>query len=48
MADLEEVIALAEAGRLTPHTTNFELGSADEVFRKLHEGKLTGRAVLIP
>jgi propanol-preferring alcohol dehydrogenase len=48
MAELAEVIALAEAGRLKAHTTKFKLDEATEVFHKLHDGKISGRAVLIP
>jgi len=48
MAELAEVVALAESGRLKPHTTKYKLDQAAEVFQKLHEGKISGRAVLIP
>ena len=47
-SELAEVIALAEAGRLRPHTTKFSLDEAPEVFKKLHAGEISGRAVLVP
>ena len=47
-SELAEVVALAEAGRLRPQTTRFKLEEAPEVFRRLHDGEITGRAVLIP
>jgi len=47
-AELAEVIALAEAGRLKAHTERFPLGEAPAVFEKLEKGEITGRAVLIP
>lgn len=48
MADLTEVVALAEAGKLKPHTTKYRLDEAADVFQKLHDGKVSGRAVLVP
>lgn len=47
-AELAEVVALAEAGRLKAHTTRFPLDEAPTVFEKLENGEITGRAVLIP
>ena len=48
MAELGEVIALAEAGRLKPHISKYKLEEAAEVFNKFHAGEISGRAVLIP
>jgi propanol-preferring alcohol dehydrogenase len=48
MSELAEVIALAEAGRLKAHTTKFDLDEAPEVLKKLKQGEISGRAVLIP
>jgi len=48
MGELEEVVALAEAGRLKPHTTKFRLDEAPAVFKKLHDQEISGRAVLVP
>lgn len=47
--ELREVIALAESGRLTPIQLEFyRLDQIDEVYRKLKEGKIAGRAVVVP
>ena len=48
MAEMAEVIVLAEAERLKPHTTKFALDEAPTVLKKLKKGKISGRAVLIP
>lgn len=48
MAELAQVVALAQAGRLKPLTTRFKLDEAPEVFKKLHAGEISGRAVLVP
>ena len=47
-ADLAEVVALAEAGRVKPHIEQFSLDEVDTVFEKLHANEIKGRAVLIP
>ena len=47
-AELAEVVALAEAGMVTPHTTRFPLDQAVDVYEKLHANEIVGRAVLIP
>lgn len=47
-AELAEVVALAEAGRVRAHTTRFPLDEAPAVFAKLDKGEITGRAVLVP
>lgn len=47
-ADLAEVIALAEAGRVKPRVTKYPLEEADEVYRKLQNNEISGRAVLTP
>ena len=47
--ELREVIALAEAGRLTPISLEFyPLDQINEVYRRLKEGKVAGRAVIVP
>jgi len=48
MSELAEVVALAQAGRLKPLTTKYKLDEAADVFKKLHNGEISGRAVLIP
>ena len=46
--ELMEVIAMARDGRIHAETTEFALGQAVDVYRQLKEGKIIGRAVLIP
>ena len=46
--ELMELIALAESGRLTPRLTPYPLSRVGSAFVRLAEGKLTGRAVIIP
>jgi alcohol dehydrogenase, propanol-preferring len=47
-AELIEVIALAEAGRIHTEVERFSLEDAPKVYERLREGKIHGRAVLIP
>lgn len=44
--ELMEVIALAEAGRIRAEVETFPLERAVEVYQRLREGKIRGRAVL--
>lgn len=44
---MAEVVALTAAGQLRPHITKCKLVEAADVFQKLQEGKISGRAVLI-
>lgn len=47
--ELREVLALAEGGRLTPISLEFyPLDQINEVYRRLKEGKVAGRAVIVP
>lgn len=46
--DLYEVIELAKAGKLEIHTEVFTMDQAVEGYRRLHEGTVTGRAVVVP
>jgi propanol-preferring alcohol dehydrogenase len=46
--DLAEVIALAQAGRLSASIQRFPLDDASLAFDLLEAGKVSGRAVLIP
>ena len=46
--ELMEVIAMARDGRIHADTTEFPLGQAVDVYRKLKAGQITGRAVLVP
>jgi propanol-preferring alcohol dehydrogenase len=46
--ELMEVIALAEAGRIRADVETFPLEQAVEVYQRLREGRIHGRAVLTP
>lgn len=46
--ELMEVIALAEAGRIKADVEIFSLEQAAEVYERLREGRIKGRAVLVP
>lgn len=46
--ELMEVIALAEAGRIKAEVEVFPLEQAVDVYQRLREGKIHGRAVLTP
>ena len=46
--ELAEVIALAEAGRVKPLIEKYKLEQAVEVYDKLKNNQITGRAVLVP
>lgn len=47
-AELAEVIALAQAGRISAHIERFPLDRAAEAYEQLQSGKLQGRAVVLP
>ena len=46
--ELRQVISLAGEGRVTPVVERHPLDSINEVFHRLEEGEVLGRAVLIP
>ncbi len=46
--ELMEVIALAADGRIHPQVETFPLDQAPAVYQRLREGKIRGRAVLVP
>lgn len=46
--ELMEVIALAEAGRIHVEVESFPLENAIDVYQRLREGRIKGRAVLMP
>ncbi len=46
--ELAEVIALAERGCLTGVTQPYPLENINEVFDRLQQGQIKGRAVLVP
>jgi len=47
-ADLHDVIALAQRGVIRVTTERHPLANATEVLKKLEDGKVAGRAVLVP
>ncbi len=47
-AELMELIGLAEAGLIAPHTTRFALDDVEVALQKLAAGEITGRAVVVP
>jgi propanol-preferring alcohol dehydrogenase len=48
LADLAEVVALAELGRVRPHVQQYGFDRIDEAYRALGEGRIEGRAVVMP
>ena len=48
IADLREVVALAEAGRLVNDTERFAFGDTLKAYARLAQGALLGRAVVTP
>ena len=46
--DLAELMALAQAGKVTLHTRTYALDSAVEAFADLDAGRVRGRAILVP
>ncbi|MGL4395477.1 MAG: NAD(P)-dependent alcohol dehydrogenase [Hyphomicrobium sp.] len=47
-AELTELMALADRGRVTLKTKEYKLSAANDALHDLHNGKIHGRAVLIP
>ncbi|KAM9862509.1 alcohol dehydrogenase catalytic domain-containing protein [Leucobacter sp. BZR 635] len=47
-ADMRQVIALAQAGRISVEVVRYPLDDAPQAFDDLHAGKIAGRAVLVP
>jgi propanol-preferring alcohol dehydrogenase len=48
IAHLQEVVALAEAGLIRSEVDRFSLDTVEEAYRALDEGRLRGRAVVVP
>jgi len=48
LPELHEVLALAEAGRIKAEIATFPLARALDAYRALREGKVNGRAVIVP
>jgi NAD+-dependent secondary alcohol dehydrogenase Adh1 len=46
--DLAELMALAQAGRVTLHTRTYPLDAAAEALADLDAGRVRGRAILVP
>jgi propanol-preferring alcohol dehydrogenase len=46
--ELMEVLELAQAGRIKPHTERFPLDRVEEAYQRMREGSLDGRAVICP
>jgi propanol-preferring alcohol dehydrogenase len=46
--ELVEVLDLAARGLVRPHVTTYPLDGAVEAYRALAEGKISGRAVVVP
>ena len=47
-ADLHDVLALARGGRIAVTVERYPLGDAERVFGLLEDGRVAGRAVLVP
>jgi propanol-preferring alcohol dehydrogenase len=48
LSDLAEVVALAENGRVRPRVQHFAFHEIEQAYHALHEGLVTGRAVILP
>jgi propanol-preferring alcohol dehydrogenase len=48
LVDLAEVVALAENGRVRAHIQHFPFDQIEQAYEALHEGKVKGRAVILP
>jgi propanol-preferring alcohol dehydrogenase len=48
LPDLIDVVALAQAGKISSHVEQYALEQASEVYHRMEEGAITGRAVFIP
>lgn len=47
-SELAEIVALAEAGRVTPHIHKFPLDEVVSVYELLEANPIKSRAVLVP
>lgn len=47
-AELIEVFELARAGAVNVHVERFGIDQAPEAYRRLHDGRINGRAVILP
>ena len=46
--ELMEVVSLAQAGKIKMLVEQFPLEQASEAYHLLHDGKIQGRAVIVP
>jgi propanol-preferring alcohol dehydrogenase len=46
--ELTEIVALAENGRIKPHIEKVALDDIDDVYKRLHDNAISGRAVIVP
>jgi propanol-preferring alcohol dehydrogenase len=46
--DLQELVALARAGKISIDVESFPLARAPEVYERLRRGEIRGRAVVVP
>lgn len=46
--ELAQVVALAESGRIEPHIEKCALDDVEDVYRRLHDNAIAGRAVVVP
>jgi propanol-preferring alcohol dehydrogenase len=48
LPELHEVVSLAQAGAISVHVERFALEEAVDAYRRLHDGTIAGRAVVVP
>jgi propanol-preferring alcohol dehydrogenase len=48
LAELHEVIAMAQRGLITPHVQRFTLEEGMRAYKLMEQGQLSGRAVIVP
>jgi propanol-preferring alcohol dehydrogenase len=48
LAELHEVIAMAQRGLITPHVQRFTLEEGMQAYKLMEQGQLSGRAVIVP
>ncbi|MBB2974563.1 propanol-preferring alcohol dehydrogenase [Microbacterium endophyticum] len=48
IADLHEVVAMYQAGQITPDIERFTLDEAPEAYKRMQAGTLSARAVIVP
>lgn len=46
--ELMEVLAMAQDGKIHAETTPYRIEDAAQVYQRLHDGKIRGRAVIVP